>query len=584
MSTALANTALLTGLLGAAAVAVAGDIRFTDITNDTGITFRCDPPPAPQMNGTHRWGGLAAGDFDRDGSIDLFAVGGGGDHDTLYLNDGTGVFTDVSEAWGLTDLHLGNGCAVGDIDGDGWLDVMVVSAGDPEVQGGEPGRYRLYRNLEGSGFVDVALAVGVRDTTNDDANQSPLFASFGDYDLDGDLDLFCGTWQPGNGGNRVYRNDGGVFTDVVAELGFEEQMSVTQGQSAAVVDMDGDLHPEILWVGDYNTSHYFQNNADGTFTDLRDVNGTCIEGWGMGQAIFDFNLDGRLDWFVTSINYENPPNGDLYHNGNTLYQQIVDGVFADLAIPAGVDDTGWSWGTVAADLDQDGWEDLVVTNANRFNTEFANRRERIYQNLGNGSFLNVTQLSRLDLACEAVSVVAFDVERDGDLDLAFICNQGRLRVYRNDSVDPGHWLQVDLIGRPSEGIAPDGMQTRVEAICGDRIHVRYTDGRPSYANSGPLGLHFGLGDAEVVDELRVHWANGALTVLEDVAADQFLVLEPPSNGPSGDLDGNGRVDGNDLTTLLGLWGTADSLADLDGSGLVDGNDLTILLSQWSPSG
>ena len=571
------------GVLGAVAIASAGDIRFTDVTNECGVSFQCDPPPVSQMNGTHRWGGLAAGDFDRDGFVDLFAPGAGGDHDTLYLNDGNGGFVDVSEAWGLTDLHLGNCCSVGDLDQDGWLDIMVASAGDPDVQGGEPGRYRLYRNLEGAGFADIAASAGVREVTNGDANQAPLFATFGDYDLDGDLDLLFGTWHPGNGGNRIYRNDGtGVFTDVSEELGFDDEFATTLGYSANVIDMDGDLHPEILWVGDFNTSHYFRNNTDGTFTNLRDQNGTCIEGWGMGQAVFDYNLDGRLDWYVSSITYDEP--FDDSHNGNTLYQQIIDHLYADLALPASVLDGGWSWATVAADLDQDGHEDLVVTNGNRFDDEFANRREKVFQNLGNGSFLNATQLSELELACEAMSVVAFDLERDGDLDLAFICNEGRLRVYRNDSIDAGRWLQVDLRGDPDQGIAPDGMQTRVEVRCGSRLHVRYADGRPSYASSGPQGLHFGLGESEVIDELRVFWANGSVTELLNVPVDQFLVIEPPLTGPPGDLDGDGMIDGADLTILLGLWGSGDPGGDIDGNGLVEGNDLAILLGQWSPSG
>ena len=183
-----------------------------------------------------------------------------------------------------------------------------------------------------------------------------------------------------------------------------------------------------------------------------------------------------------------------------------------------------------------------------------------------------------------MSVVAFDLERDGDLDLAFICNEGRLRVYRNDSIDAGRWLQVDLRGDPDQGIAPDGMQTRVEVRCGSRRHVRYADGRPSYASSGPQGLHFGLGESEVIDELRVFWANGSVTELLNVPVDQFLVIDPPSNDPPGDLDGDGMIDGADLTILLGLWGSGDPVGDIDGNGLVDGNDLAILLGQWSPSG
>lgn len=559
----------------------AGDIQFTEITDSCGVEFRCEPPPTTQMNGTHRWGGLAAADFNRDGFVDLFAPGSGGDHDTLYLNDKAGNFVDVSEAWGLTDIHLSNACAAGDFDGDGWIDLMVGSAGDPAIQGGEAGKYRLYRNLAGTGFEDVADSSGVRAVTNDNANQAPMFATFGDYDLDGDLDLLFGTWHAGNGGNAIYRNDGsGVYTNVTDELGFSEDFSTTFGYSASVVDMDGDLYPEILWVGDHNTSHYYRNNRDGTFTNLRDVNGTCIDGWGMGQAIFDYNNDGMLDWYVTSISYDNPPDDSF--NGSTLYFQYAEHLYAEVSRGVGVNDTGWSWAAVAADFDHDGNRDVIVTNANRFIDEFANRREKVFQNLGNGSFLNVTQLCGLELRCEATAVAAFDIEHDGDLDVAIMCNLGRLRVYRNDSIDQGHWLHVTLQGDPAQGIAPDGMQTRVEAHCGDDIYVQYADGKPSYATTGPLGLHFGLADAELVDELIIYWANGKVTVLEDVLADQRLTIAPPPIALIGDLNGDGAVNGADLTIMLSEWGSNDSEVDLDGDGVVGGADLTILLGYWSP--
>jgi hypothetical protein len=566
--------------------ALAGDIKFTDITAECGIDYYYDSPDNSIMSQGHFFGGMGVGDFDQNGADDIFFPGSGTSTDRLYLNDGTGHFTDVSEAWGLVDIHIGNGIGVADIDDDGWLDVFVTSAGVVGEPGGQPGGYRIYRNLQGTGFVDIAVEMGLNNISPNDPQQ-PTFVTPGDFDADGDIDLLYGTWQPLNGGNRVFQNNGdGTFTDISEAMGLLSAFNFSRGWSSTVVDMDEDLLPDILWVADFHRSHYFQNMGTGVFEDLAGQNGTNEDENGMGGVVFDANVDGILDWFVTSIYYDDDQNG---HQGNALYIQYADHQYLQLAGPYGVADSGWAWTACAIDFDQDGREDLAVSNGNNRKDEFTDELQSLFQNDESGLFYNVAFEAGLTLDCASTSSASFDIDKDGDFDLVFLCNEGNVTVYRNDSINQGSWLQVNLAGDPENGIAPFGLNTRVEATVGAQTFVRYMDGKSCYGACGPQTLHFGLGDADFIDVLTIKWINGEVTVLKNVAVDQVLFIDPDPSGCNaldGDLNLDCVIDGFDLGTLLAAWGACpefpeDCPEDLNDDGAVDGADMAHLLNHWS---
>lgn len=569
----------------ASSMTMAGDVLFTEVTDEVGIDFEIDTPPKWILNNSHFYGGVGVADFDGNGAVDLFFSGVGNTNDTLYLNDGAGNFTDVSAEWGLDDMHFSCGVGAGDIDNDGWIDIVVGSAGPASIPGGSPGGYRLYKNINGTRFEDIAESAGVHEVAPGEV-QHPTFATPGDFNADGHLDLMYGSWQVPADGNKFYLNDGdGTFTDVTKSMGFYNSVRPVKGFSASVVDMDGDLNPDIVWVADFGKSAYFRNNGDGTFTDLTPGNGTGVDASGMGSAILDFNKDGKLDWFVGAIYYEDGTPFAKY-NGNALYMQIADHTFANIAEPFGILDSGWSWSSIAADLDNDGLEEIIVGNGSKNNAEFRDELEYVFQqNNINGTFYNVTSESGIDLACQATSSAAFDMEGDGDLDLVFVCNDGAAHIYRNDSTNQGSWLQIELGGDPANGIPNHGFNTRVEARVGSVVHTRYMDGRPSYGASGPQALHFGLGDTEVVDELTIRWINGDVDVMEDVPVNQVLVVSP-IDAIIGDLNEDGLVNGTDLAVMLGQWGACVGdpelcIADLDSDGFVNGADLSLVLGNWS---
>ena len=527
-------------------------------------------------------GGMAVGDFDRDGHQDLFWVSGGGGPDKLFINNGDGTFADQAAQWGLTDWHCGNGVSVGDYNGDGFLDIYVTSFGLVSEVGGAAGRHRLYRNSGKGTFTEVAAQAGVQYTSADVADG--FGSAFGDYDLDGDLDLFVTCWSDPYG-NRLYRNNGdGTFTDatVYAGINSSDMEFVLSGFQPAFVDMNGDLYPELLIAGDFTTSRYFVNNGDGTFTDFTMRAGTGLDANGMGQTVADFDNDGFLDWYVTSIHLEEPWNSNVPGTGNMLYLGRGDHTFDEVSLQTGLNDGGWGWGTVAADLDHDGWQEIVEVNGWP-EIPWGHDRNKLFYNLG-GYFMDIAVTAGFDSTHCGRSLVCLDADDDGDLDLAVGNEGGPLQFYRNETTaapGAGNWLRIALDTSTNPLLAPDGFGTLVVAVAGEQSWIRYLNGSPSYLATSELTVHFGLGGIAQLDELRIEWARGQVTVLTAVCANQHMIITAPVPG---DLDADGTVGQPDFYELLARWGpvdTSDGLAaDLNADGLVGIVDLLILLRNW----
>lgn len=577
------SVAVLCPLLAAAAAN--GQIVLTDATAEAGL-LGSHQVHAPGYFSVDEWmmGGLAVGDFDRDGWPDLFVLGGGGVPDQLWMNNRDGTFTNRAAEWGVAALHCGAGVAVGDLDGDGWLDLYVTSYGYSHSNYGQFGQNRHYRNTGKGSFESIAFFSGLRFTSHSSSGVPCGFgACIGDYNLDGRLDLFVACWRPQASGNRLFRNMGdGTFLDHLVPAGL-----LVPGQwwfQGAFADIDGDGWPELLVAGDFGTSRYFRNRGNGSFEDLTAASGTGLDENGMGQAIADLDGDGRLDWYVTSIFNDPPPPDRL--NGNALYLSRSRGPgdhrFVEAGAKRGADDGAWGWAAVAIDLDHDGWVDLVEVNG-RGSEPWSGQPGRVFRNLGGGFFEEIAGECGFGAASEGRTMIWWDYDRDGDLDLVVQQHNAPLRLYRNDSPSKGRWLQVtfDTSGHPL--MAPDGFGTRVEVFAGGRSWAGVMNGSPSYLGTSELMIHFGLGEVEAIDEVRVRWPRGVEQRLLGVAPDTRLELVAPRLG---DLDGDGRVGGSDLALLLAAWGPAETLeglrGDLDGDGSVGGSDLAILLAAWDP--
>ncbi len=518
-------------------------------------------------------GGATVGDFNNDGWPDLFVLSGAGNSgDHLFINNQNGTFTDQAASWGVDRWHHGSGVIAGDYNNDGWVDLFITSHGPASGQG-TPGSHILYKNNGDSTFTDVAVQAGVNWASTAIDGFSP---AFGDYDLDGDLDLFTTAWSNLNDGNRLFQNNGdGTFTDVTQAIGLDT--SGIRGFAPIFADMDGDRYPELLIAGDFGTSAYFQNNTDGTFTRLsRLATGINEDCNAMGATVADINGDGLLDWYISNIFWSGAPD----ECGQTLYINQGGHTFANTALAAGVIDGGWGWGTEALDVDNDADLDLVQTNGWKF---YPPTDSRLFTNNGDGTFTDTAQACLFADTASGRSLLHMDYDKDGDLDIVITVNNSdtpaNLLLYRNDLSGPNaNYIRVNLDTSAHPCLAPSGMGAWVHITAGGTTQHRYVDGGPSFLGRGELTEHVGLGSATIVDSIQVDWPNGSSTVLTNVNANQELTIATrhPAN-----FDGNRVLDVLDFFGFVSAFAQGDMLADLNNDQIIDVMDFFLFVNMFA---
>jgi len=503
--------------------------------------------------------GCAWGDFDLDGDLDAYLVSAGDDADTsrnrLFRNDlerpgGSARFVDVSGASGADDAGFGMGCALGDIDGDGDIDLYVTNSGPN----------RLLRNLGGLRFEDVTEHAGTGDPS------WSASAAFVDIDGDDDLDLwvvnylryresaepvcFDGAGRPEYCGpntrfppapDSLWRNDGaGRFVDVTADAGLA---SVPPGNglgiTAADFDDDGDV--DVYVANDASPNHLWINDGGGRFVERAVDRGCAYNRFGqaeagMGVVAGDVDGDGVLDILITHLSGET----------HTLYRGLGDARFDDATARSGLalasrDATGF--GAALADFDHDGRLDLLVTNGRvrratvGTSPSAANaadllapyaQRDQLFAGAprdaataaGAALFVEVGAQAGPSFATPHVGrgLAAGDFDLDGDLDVLITACGGVARLLRNDAPKRGSWLVVDA--RRRDGRAP-ACGARVVVRAGERRFERIVAQASSYLSAGDPRAHFGLGDAERVDVV-VRWPGGATSERRGVAVGRTL--------------------------------------------------------------
>ena len=540
---------LVAALLGPSMPAVAQTLTFSDQTAAAGIDVKYVPGPYVSSEYVAP---CACGDFDADGDQDLFLPSGGGDNgvDRLYINQGDGTFVDEATAWGVAPAHYGLGLAVGDYDDDGFLDLFEASSGI--LLGGQVGQNKLYRNIAGQSFSNVAASTGTAGVASDSFG-----ASFGDYDLDGDLDLFVTGFNSHK--SRLYQNQGnGTFLNVTSPAGVQAGIALVFGFATRFVDMDGDRYPELLISGDFGTSRYFKNNGNGTFTNLTAASGTGLDENGMGGTVGDFNRDGLIDWYVTSILSVAMPSW----TGNKLYQNTGAHTYAEVAQSAGVSDGNYGWGTVAVDFNHDRWLDIAETNGSQASAEYLNIPSYLWLSQGDGTFTESSAACGFVDFDQGRGLLNFDYDLDGDQDLVVAGNNESDKLWRNDLTGADiHWLRILLDTSTSPGLAPNGYGSMVRITANGVQQTGVLSGGDNLQSQSELSVHFGLGAETVASEVRIEWADGTVSTLDDVAVDQTVVISAQpltwtdvGSGLAGvagipSLTGTGTLAGGSLGTL-----------------------------------
>jgi len=548
---------LIAGLLAmlfisACALADRG-IMFSDVTRETGISFRhCDGSSGQRYIVESVSSGLALLDYDRDGDIDIYFLNGAPLKGTkyektakneLYRNDGNWKFTDVTEKAGVGDTGFGLGVAAGDYDNDGDLDIYVNNYG-PNV---------LYRNNGDGTFTDVTSQAGVAN-----GHKVGAAAHFFDMDKDGDLDLFVANYLdftyenhrirtskgiPMYAGpmdfppmpNNLFRNNGdGTFTDVGVESGVAEYKGWGMGGVCADYDNDGDT--DVYIANDVYANFLFENDGTGKFEEIGLIAGIAYDLHGddqgsMGIDCADYDNDGRLDFYQTSYAEEL----------TALYRNLGDSTFEDVTMISGAGSGTLefvTWGTGMVDFDNDGYRDIFVSCGHlQDNIELYNNNTTtlsyniLLMNTGDGKFVDVSKQSGEGMKVKLRSRAAGfdDLDNDGDVDVVILNSRERPTILRNDSPSKGHWLQVRLKGVKTNR---DGIGARVKVVSGDLALIDEVHSGRGYQSHYGMRLHFGLGNREKVDRIEVRWIGGGIDSLENIGTDRLVTITESGAGSS----------------------------------------------------
>ena len=547
-------------VLALAASVAAGEARaaFQDVTLARGLAYtQHTPNESPgcllfdgQFCEPERMtGGAAVGDVDGDGDLDLFATRLE-QPDLLFCNrlaeSGAATFEDCTEEAGLAGFDLAsNGAAFGDIDRDGDLDLYVTTVGDT--------RFYLFVNDGDGRFTEEALARG------DAALQDPsphvgYSVTFGDYDRDGWLDIHVTEWRPlfiggasARTHTRLLRNrgglEGGCFDDVTDTAQVAIPNDDQYAFASTFTDLDGDGWPDLALAADFGTTRLFWNDGDGTFTDGTAAARVGTDENGMGSTFGDYDGDGDLDWFVTSIFDPDDTCETAGCNwgitGNRLYRNEGGRSFLDRTGDevVGVRDGRWGWGAAFFDYDNDGDLDLVMTNGVDFpgvdfDAPFVADPIRLWRNDGPDQWTEVAALEGVADTGSGKGLLVFDYDADGDLDLFVVDNGGAGRLYENLDGNANHHLRVQLQGLESNAHGL-GARVSLQRFVGGTVQVREVGTSTHFLGWSETVAHFGLGSEPGVYRVAVRWPSGRLQQRVVAGADRTLVLSEPLPPPCG---------------------------------------------------
>ncbi len=493
---------------------------------------------------------VAIFDFNNDGWQDVYLTGGLRP-DKLYKNLGNGILSDVTESAGITAsiTYKTTSVVTADLDNDGDREIIVGTARNHPLF--------VYRNNGDETFTHITPSTGMSTIKNTMA----LVA--GDYDLDGKLDVYVinyvqvprpvfnstfdvvgynHTCSP----NEMYHNLGGLtFTDVAGSIGANDAFPAPTppgpinsgcGLAGLFTDINGDYYPDLYVANDFGMfthigNAYFQNNYPSAgFQDLRATSGLDAQIFGMGIAQGDYDRDGKLDLYVTNL------------GNNILYRQATPGVFEDKTEFAGVADGKDAndlnivgWGTAFFDIDNDGYEDLYVANgyvpaAKTYETA-QSETNKLFRNLGNGRFENVTASSNVLDNKSHRGMAVGDLDNDGDEDMIVtklvptgVPVENYVLYYVNQQNQPHHWIQVSVKG--------NGTLTSLDAY-GSTIKVYYANSRAvkavaggsSHSSQNSSVAHFGLATHTAVDSVVVFWPGGSKSKVIGPPVDSHILIE-----------------------------------------------------------
>lgn len=524
-------------------------ISFEDLIERSGIRFQLKNSITPQRYSIETMlGGVAVFDYNNDGLLDIFFTNGAAIPslektdpsywNRLYRNNGDGTFTDVTEQAGVKGVGYSMGVAAGDYDNDGFVDLYIAGVNRNQL---------LHNNGDGT-FTDVtdkagvsgtipgygkpwAVAAGWFDSTNS-GHLDLIVINYLDYNIAnaklcsiGNARTYC---APGNfkgTPNILYKNNGdGTFSDV--SLSSHIGRYAGKGMGLAFADYDNDGFTDVFVSNDTSPNFLMHNNGDGTFKDVAleqgvayTANGSVVAG--MGADFRDLNNDGLPEIFHTAMFGDTFP---LYKNTGTQFDDVTD-VSGMTAFSHRM--TAWSTG--AFDFDNDGWKDLFVAGGAILDDELevlhrpALQPDGLLRNNGNLTFTDVSATAGIAfLSPRLHRGAAFgSFNNDGKIDVVVSTINDKPQLLMNGTATGNHWIILNLVGTKDNR---DGLGTRVKIVTAEGVQYNHATTAVGYSSSSDKRVYFGLGKAAAIDRIELCWPTGVRQVLTNVKADQVLTV------------------------------------------------------------
>ncbi len=494
------------------------DLQFHEISQQAGIQYQHSNPAGDGIGDMS--GGVGAGDFDGDGWVDLYAVGGEDQANVLLRNKGDGTFEEIASLAGIDLKNKGSGPSFADINGDGLLDIFVGGVTDSKPA--------LFINQGNETFLDVIADSGLSFPDN------TFSATWGDYDKDQDLDLVITHWTntPHDFYAYFWLNNGDMtFTDATVAVGMAAPKGTFPARgdrtfTPSFADINNDGWQDLLFVVDGGFTKVFLNQQDGTLNEVTDRN-IITDNAGMGSAIGDYDNDGDLDWFVTAISFKDGvENFGSLTPGNRFYQNQGDGTFLDKTDETGTRHGYWGWAACFSDFNNDTFLDIFHVNGMLANGNttidpmFEHDPSRLFMSNGDGSFNEQALSAGIDDTSLGRGIVCFDYDKDGDQDIYVANYNGAPKLFCNQG-NGNNFINIRL---KEESTNSQALGARIYLKTGDIEQMRELRAGNNYVSQNPVEAHFGLGTADTISELRIVWPDGEESLILDAEINQFLLI------------------------------------------------------------